>query len=128
MTESFRCPSCSAPLEFEGKMMQKCKFCNSSVIVPSGVIQNSSSFGSFGEINFGDLSSLTGKALKIAEIQKLLQSGNKIGAIKVFRETFGVGFILWLAVFYLLILVLKITLLVRARVAGPAAPEIGKTI
>ncbi|MGC2236833.1 MAG: hypothetical protein WA584_11780 [Pyrinomonadaceae bacterium] len=91
MTQSFKCPSCSAPLEFEGKPMQKCRFCGSSVIVPSGTIQNSNVFGAFGEMNFGDLSSLTGKALKIAEIQKLIQSGNKIGAIKVFRETFGTG-------------------------------------
>jgi Ribosomal protein L7/L12 C-terminal domain len=91
MTESFKCPSCNAPLEFEGKMMQKCAFCGSNVIVPSSVIQNSNSFGGFGQMNFGDLSSLTGKALKIAEIQKLIQAGNKIQAIKVFRETFGVG-------------------------------------
>jgi streptogramin lyase/DNA-directed RNA polymerase subunit RPC12/RpoP len=89
MTESFKCPSCSAPLEFEGKPVQKCRFCGSSVIVPVGTIQNSGAFGGFGAMDFGDLSSLTGRALKIAEIQKLIQSGNKIGAIKVFRETFG---------------------------------------
>ena len=91
MNESFKCPSCSAPLEFEGKPMQKCKFCRSNVIVPSGVIQSSSFFGRVGAADFGDLSALTGKALKIGEIQQLLQSGNKIEAIKVFRETFGVG-------------------------------------
>ena len=71
--------------------MQKCKFCRSNVIVPSGVIQSSSFFGRVGAADFGDLSALTGKALKIGEIQQLLQSGNKIEAIKVFRETFGVG-------------------------------------
>lgn len=38
-----------------------------------------------------DLSSLTGKALKIAEVQGLISSGKKIEAIKVFRETFGTG-------------------------------------
>lgn len=91
MTQSFKCPSCSAPLEFEGKPMQKCRFCGSNVIVPSGTIQNSNVFGGFGEMNFGDLSSLTGKALKIGEIQQLIQSGSKIQAIKVFRETFGTG-------------------------------------
>jgi len=91
MTQSFKCPSCNAPLEFEGKMMQKCRFCGSNVIVPSGAIQNSNAFGGFGEMNFGDFSDLKGKALKIAEIQQLLQSGNKIMAIKVFRETFGTG-------------------------------------
>ncbi len=91
MTESFRCPSCSAPLEFEGKPVQKCRFCGSSVIVPSHVIQSSNAFGGAGRLDFGDLSSLTGKALKIAEIQRLIQSGQKIHAIKEFRETFGVG-------------------------------------
>src|ERR1043165_7629696 len=91
MAESFRCPSCSAPLEFEGKPMQKCKFCGSNVIVPSNVIQGSQVFGGAGNIDFGDLSSLTGKALKIAEIQRLLQGRNKIQAIKVFRETFETG-------------------------------------
>jgi hypothetical protein len=78
-------------LEFEGKPMQKCRFCGSNVIVPSDVVRSSHVFGGVGNIDFGDLSSLTGKALKIAEIQRLLQGGNKIQAIKVFRETFGVG-------------------------------------
>lgn len=91
MTETFRCPSCSAPLEFEGKPMQKCRFCGSNVIVPSHVIQSSNVFGGAGRLDFGDLSALTGKALKIAEIQRLIQSGQKIYAIKEFRETFGVG-------------------------------------
>ncbi len=71
--------------------MQKCKFCGSNVIVPSGVIRGSSSFGSSGSLDLGDLSALTGKALKIAEIQRFLQQGQKIQAIKVFRETFGTG-------------------------------------
>ena len=91
MPESFKCPSCAAPLEYEGKMMQKCRFCGSNIIVPSGVIQNSSAFGGVGAFDLEDLSSLTGKTLKIAEIQQLIQSGKKINAIKVFRETFKTG-------------------------------------
>ena len=91
MAETFKCPSCSAPLDFEGKMMQKCKFCQSNVIVPSNVMQNSDAFGGAGSLDFGDLSALKGKALQIAEMQKLIQSGNKIYAIKLFRETFGVS-------------------------------------
>ncbi len=71
--------------------MQKCRFCGSNVIVPSNVIQDSNVFGGAGNLNFSDLSSLTGKALTIGEIQRLIQSGNKIHAIKLFRETFGVG-------------------------------------
>lgn len=91
MIEIFKCPSCSAPLQFEGNTMQKCRFCQSNVIVPSGVMQNSNAFGGAGALDFGDLSALKGKALQIAEIQKLIQSGQKIYAIKLFRETFGVG-------------------------------------
>ena len=71
--------------------MQKCRFCGSNVIVPANVMQDSNVFGGAGNLNFSDLSSLTGRALKIGEIQRLIQSGNKIHAIKLFRETFGVG-------------------------------------
>lgn len=91
MPISFKCPSCSAPLDYEGKMMQKCRFCGSNIIVPSSAIQDSSAFGGFGNLDFGDLSSLTGKAFKIAEIQRLIQNKQKIQAIKVFRKTFGGG-------------------------------------
>lgn len=87
MPETFKCPSCSAPLGFEGSTFQKCKFCGSNIIVPSEVFQRSDADRS----SSFDLSSLTGKALKIAEIQRLIQSGNKIAAIKIFRETFGTG-------------------------------------
>lgn len=91
MPETFKCPACSAPLDYEGNTMQKCRFCGSNVIVPATVMRSSTSFGGVGALDFGDLSSLTGKALKLAEIQKLIVVGNKIEAIKVFRETFGTG-------------------------------------
>jgi sugar lactone lactonase YvrE len=91
MAEMFKCPACSAPLEFKGEMIQKCDFCGGNVIAPSDVMRKSSSFGGVGALDFGDLSALTGKALKIAEVQELIRSGKKIQAIKVFRETFGVG-------------------------------------
>jgi len=80
MTETFKCSSCSAPLEFEGTPIQECKFCGSSVIVPAEA---------FGRTLAEDQSNLTGLAQKIAEIRDLIASGNKLMAIKVFRETFG---------------------------------------
>ena len=86
MAETFKCPSCAAPLEFEGKPMQKCPFCGSSVIVPSEMF-----YPPAGRQANLDFSSLTGRALKIAEIQREIQRGNKINAIKIFRETFGTG-------------------------------------
>lgn len=86
MAETFKCPSCAAPLEFEGKPMQKCPFCGSNVIVPSEMF-----YPPAGRHANVDFSSLTGRALKIAEIQREIQRGNKINAIKIFRETFGTG-------------------------------------
>lgn len=85
MAETFKCPSCSAPLEFEGNMMQKCKFCGSNVIAPSELFHRPVTSDAM------DFSELTGRALKIAEIQQEIQRGNKIMAIKIFRETFGTG-------------------------------------
>ena len=85
MTRTFNCGSCSAPLEFQGTTTQKCGYCGSTVIAPPEMFYATSSSP------FGDFSSLTGKALKIAEITQLIHDGKKLEAIKVFRETFGVG-------------------------------------
>ncbi len=86
MTKSFNCATCSAPLEFAGTTTQRCRYCGSTVIAPPELFYASGS-----STPFGDLSSLTGKAVKIAEIDQLIHDGRKIDAIKVFRETFGVG-------------------------------------
>ena len=83
MTKTFNCASCSAPLEFEGTTIQKCRYCGSTVIAPHDLV--------FSAEGFTDLSSLTGKALKIAEITGLVHDGNKLEAIKLFRQTFGVS-------------------------------------
>lgn len=85
MANSFNCGSCSAPLEFEGTPTQKCRYCSGTVIAPPELFYATS------RTPFGDFSSLTGKALKIAEINQLVHDGKKIEAIKLFRETFGVG-------------------------------------
>jgi len=82
MTETFNCASCSAPLEFEGKTTQKCRYCGSTVITPHDLFHSAG--------GFPDLSSLSGKALEIAEISELVHGGNKLEAIKLFRATFGV--------------------------------------
>jgi DNA-binding beta-propeller fold protein YncE len=90
MSQVFKCASCAAPLEYEGKAMQKCSFCGSTVIVPSALSFGSPAvFGSAGP--FGDAPALTGKAMKLAEITSLIAKGRKIDAIKEFRETFGTG-------------------------------------
>lgn len=85
MAKTFNCPSCSAPLDFSGAVTQKCAHCGGSVIAPHEM------FYAGNASPFDDLSSLKGRALKIAEVQRLIHSGNKIEAIKVFREAFGTG-------------------------------------
>ena len=63
--------------------MQKCPFCSSNVIAPSDLFYGRSAAA------HRDISSLTGRALKLAEIQQEIRRGNKINAIKIFRETFN---------------------------------------
>lgn len=93
MAEVFKCPSCSAPLEWAGATMQKCEFCGSNVIAPSGMYKVSDLMGGVGSFGagFSGLGDLAGKAMKVAEIQQLIQSGKKIEAIKLFHDTFGTG-------------------------------------
>jgi hypothetical protein len=65
--------------------MQKCRYCGSTVIAPTELFYGRGSSPDF------DVASLAGKAKKLAEINQLIHNGNKIEAIKLFRETFGVG-------------------------------------
>ncbi|MBK9438788.1 MAG: hypothetical protein IPN51_12565 [Chloracidobacterium sp.] len=81
MTEKFDCASCAAPLDFEGTPVQKCKFCGSTVIVPQELIRG----------NDFHPNNPAGMELDLAEVLKLIANGNKIAAIKLFRETFDVG-------------------------------------
>jgi len=85
MAKSFNCPSCSAPLDFAGEVTQKCDHCGGTVIAPHEM------FYAGNASPFDDLSSLKGRALKIAEVQRLIHAGRKIDAIKVFREAFSTG-------------------------------------
>lgn len=95
MAETFTCPSCSAPLEYEGGAMQKCRFCGSSVIAPSCLYKLSDLLGGHENADatphfeFGSLSEMAHQGMKLAEIQRLIQEGKKAEAVKLFHETFG---------------------------------------
>src|SRR5262245_22891752 len=83
MPQSFKCPSCAAPLEYKGQPAQKCDFCNSTVMVDSGVrFDEEPAFG------FG---SLLEQAQQLKDIKYLVQNGKKLEAIKRYREIFGCG-------------------------------------
>lgn len=85
MPQSFKCPSCAAPLEYKGERAQKCDFCNSTVIVDSEVRSR------FNEAPEGGFGSLLEQAQKLKKVKRLIEAGNKIGAIKEYREIFGCG-------------------------------------
>jgi hypothetical protein len=69
-------------LEFDGDRIETCDFCGSKVIMSPNEVRDETSFG-FGE--------LLGQAQKLKEVLRLARSGNKIAAIKLYRETFDVG-------------------------------------
>ena len=82
MIKVIKCPSCAAPLECDGDAFEKCDFCGSQVAVNQNNVftQNSIGFGGLLE-----------QAHKLKEILGLSRNGRKIEAIKLYRETFGVG-------------------------------------
>src|ERR1700755_1971455 len=85
MPQSFKCPSCAAPLEYKGLTSQKCDFCGCSIMMddvdgPDFDVQPSFGAGSLLE-----------QARKLKEVKRLVQGGNKIAAIKRYREIFGCG-------------------------------------
>lgn len=61
--------------------MQKCRFCGCTVIVPSELFHHQAF----------DASVLNERQQKVAEIRVFIAKGQKLTAIKVFRETVGDG-------------------------------------
>jgi ribosomal protein L7/L12 len=85
MPELFKCPSCGAPLDYNhaDSPTIRCTYCDSSIILPEELRPRGQAAASFGLP--------TGQVEALQEIALELQAGRKINAIKIFRETFGVG-------------------------------------
>jgi streptogramin lyase len=84
MPQPFKCPSCGGPLDYDGgNITIRCPFCTNSVIVPEELrtrpAHNSAPAPWHDQM------------AKLSEIGQLIRSGNKIAAIKLYRETFHVG-------------------------------------
>src|SRR5918912_4526890 len=92
MPTIFNCSMCSAPLDIAtaNGMTIRCPYCGNTSILPeelrSGVASNAAS-QPIGE----GFVPMIDHALKLAEIARLARAGNKIAAIKLYRETFGCG-------------------------------------
>ncbi|HEY0544822.1 MAG TPA: ribosomal protein L7/L12 [Pyrinomonadaceae bacterium] len=86
MTQPFKCPSCGGPLEYDGfNTTVRCSFCSNQVIVPEELL------GGSAHARGSAAAPLPEQLGRLAEIGRLISGGNKIAAIKVYRETFGVG-------------------------------------
>ncbi len=80
MLQSFECPNCQANLDYDAQsdaITVRCQYCSSTVIVPDSLRRQHGRKVHQPEV--------------LTEVVKLVQSGRKIEAIKLFRETFNVG-------------------------------------
>lgn len=93
MIQTFECPNCHASLDYEPRsqgVTVRCDFCNSTVIVPE-TLRTGGAASYSGDVPNTPLLDPISQATQLGEVVKLVRSGRKIEAIKLFRETFHVG-------------------------------------
>ena len=85
MSQSFQCPNCNAPLDFptHGESVVICNYCRSKVVLPKELLSDSIS-NQFVMTNLLQ----PDQVAKLGEIKNLVAEGNKIAAIKLYREVF----------------------------------------
>ena len=95
MPTTFKCPMCAAPLDTSDASgaTVRCPYCENTVILPEelrggvgGHVNNN-----VGQSAGATFAPMIDQSLKMAEVARLLRAGNKIAAIKLYREIFGVG-------------------------------------
>jgi hypothetical protein len=85
----FACPSCGASLSVDGSAATtKCQFCGNTVIVPAEIRGQAAAPG-YSAAAMGGIAQ--GAPLK--ELGNLIRAGNKLEAIKLYRELFGSGLV-----------------------------------
>ncbi|MCA9942683.1 MAG: hypothetical protein KC449_04345 [Anaerolineales bacterium] len=80
MLQSFECPNCQANLDYDAQseaITVRCAYCSSTVIVPDSLRTRRGQNAQQPEV--------------LAEVVRLVESGRKIDAIKLFREAFNVS-------------------------------------
>jgi len=81
--ESLTCPKCGAPLQIDKNATTTvCSYCNSALRLSKDV---------FDQTSVALAEDTDDSQIYIVEIKRLLQEGNKIEAIKLYREQTGVG-------------------------------------
>ena len=82
MIQVIKCPACAAPLKFDGSQIQRCVFCGSSISATQNNLISPDST---------EFDGLIQKSQQLIEVLSLVHSGNKIGAIKLYHQTFKTG-------------------------------------
>lgn len=82
MAEVFQCPSCSGRLQFDGgdHATVRCDYCGSTVIVPDSLRSHTS-----------NVSPLYAQQSAMQEIVRLINSGSRDEAARLFASTYGVN-------------------------------------
>jgi LSD1 subclass zinc finger protein len=90
MSIPFKCTSCAAPLQYDGGALTvRCQWCGSSTIVPEEL--RAKPAASWGSGLVDGFFKLQERAANLQEVARLARSNQKIEAIKLYREIFGVG-------------------------------------
>jgi ribosomal protein L7/L12 len=97
MSQTFQCPNCGAPLDYDGGFdpVIPCPYCKSTVVVPAELHTGhpeSSIFTIPAGANLAMDNLLQPEQMaRLREIGQLVRQGQKIEAIKLYREVFGTG-------------------------------------
>lgn len=88
MAQTFTCPSCGAPLDYDGSGAStiECPYCNSSVIVPPE-LRHQHSAPVAGHVTM----SLKGQAANLRELSRLVKAGQKVQAYNLYQQVFKVS-------------------------------------
>lgn len=82
---AFKCPSCNASLNYDGSSETiRCEFCNNTIIIPETMRAGAAKAGYMAQES-------PEKADTIHQVLELIHHGQKIEAIKLYRDTFNVG-------------------------------------
>jgi len=93
MSQTFNCPNCGAPLDYQGSdPIIRCPYCSSSVIVPENLRakpQFSSKRDNFTLGGSGDMGGLVNQARRIKQVKDLAEAGEMDQAVAIYREITG---------------------------------------
>lgn len=89
MPTAFNCSMCSAPLDLStaSGASLRCTYCGNTVILPEELRGSSSSINHQAtEFQGLPMAQLVERARELAEVAKLMRAGDKIGAIRLYRQ------------------------------------------